>query len=528
MLCTYVRYNLHICCFDAGWYMKSKIPEDILNLRPEKCCRLRKDGDIYRVYKYHSVKLPSGKWGANGGIYIGKIVPGIGFIANKRYLTELEIRKCTDQSQINDIVLESEKLTDLSYGIYSFLENTSNDVYTNLCKCFQVDVATQIYVYSLILCANGFMHIDQINEEFQESYLSVKHKKLGLKMGYAALSKLLHDLGAKGNPVTRFQQILIDNSSKNIAIDGHVIRSCSQENDLAEPGYKMSLLKADQVNLLIAFDVKTNLPLIYKTYRGSSVDKRSVLDFLEAQKFENTKFMVDRGFFSEDVLKLMSTNGNCYVIPLAVNNSNFTRIKETLEYSSGEFVYKDNTKNSARVVYYEENLDDNTRIIIYKDLDENNSKRKSYLHNLGLGESGYTQKKYDEYCEWWGVIPIQTTAKGPAFEIYNDFKSRWSIETFNNYIKNYARFVNLKIQDYYIEKGFNFIMLVTGLLHAKLNNLVKSLNNPNLSTYDMLVKARHIRIVHYPSGWKLHNTRTKDLELFKTLNWVPPVSINLD
>ena len=127
----------------------------------------------------------------------------------------------------------------------------------------------------------------------------------------------------------------------------------------------MNLLKADQINLLIAFDVKTNLPLIYKTYRGSSVDKRSVLDFLEAQKFENTKFMVDRGFFSEDVLKLMSTNGNCYVIPLAVNNSNFTRIKETLEYSSGEFVYKDNTKNSARVVYYEEDLDDNTRIIIY-------------------------------------------------------------------------------------------------------------------------------------------------------------------
>ena len=238
--------------------------------------------------------------------------------------------------------------------------------------------------------------------------------------------------------------------------------------------------------------------------------------------------MVDRGFFSEDVLTLMSSNGNCYVIPLAVNNSNFTRIKETLEYSSGEFVYKDNTKNSARVIYHEEKLDDNTRIIIYKDLDENNSKRKSYLHNLGLGENGYTQKKYDEYSEWWGVIPIQTTAKETAFEIYNDFKSRWSIETFNNYIKNDARFVNLKIQDYYIEKGFNFIMLVTGLLHAKLNNLIKALNNPNLSTYDVLLKARHIRLVQYPSGWKLHNTRTKDMELFKTLNWVPPVSIKFD
>ncbi len=63
-------------------------------------------------------------------------------------------------------------------------------------------------------------------------------------MGYTALSNLLHDPGSQGGPVRMFEQELIDNCSKNIAIDGHVVRSWSLENDLAEPRYKPNQLKA--------------------------------------------------------------------------------------------------------------------------------------------------------------------------------------------------------------------------------------------------------------------------------------------
>ena len=70
-------------------------------------------------------------------------------------------------------------------------------------------------------------------------------------MGYEALRALLHDLGMKGNPVRMFEQGLIDECSGNLAIDGHVIRSCSNKNDLADPGYKVRELKTAQVNVLI-------------------------------------------------------------------------------------------------------------------------------------------------------------------------------------------------------------------------------------------------------------------------------------
>ena len=127
------------------------------------------------------------------------------------------------------------------------------------------------------------------------------------------------------------------------------------------------------------------------------------MDLLVSRSFTNTKFIVDRGFYSETVLDLMSQNGNCYIIPVPSNNKHFRRIKEKLQYTSGEFVYRAERKDSARVIYYEERLDKKTRIIVYKDVDENNSRRKNYKRLIDEGERGYTQENYDKFCEWWGV-----------------------------------------------------------------------------------------------------------------------------
>ncbi len=69
---------------------KSKIPEEITKYAPCKCCRIRNDNGTYRVYKYSSLKLASGKWSSNWGYLIGKIIPGKGFSPNKRYEKELE------------------------------------------------------------------------------------------------------------------------------------------------------------------------------------------------------------------------------------------------------------------------------------------------------------------------------------------------------------------------------------------------------------------------------------------------------
>lgn len=494
---------------------RSSLPENVTRFKPCKCSRIRNDNGVYRVYKYSAVKLASGKWSSNYGYLIGKIIPGEGFFPNKRYQKEL-----TEQ----ELLSFPDGITDVCYGSYALLMHLSTDIFEKLKACFSLERAAQIYCYALILCANGFLHIDQVDEFYQESFLSVLYRKYSFKMGYTALSNLLHDLGLRGNPVRQFEQGLIDACSRNIAIDGHVIRSCSKENDLAEPGYKLRELKNSQVNVLIAYDIQNRFPLMYRTYRGSSVDKKSVEDLLLSRSFKNTKFMVDRGFFSETALNLMSKNGNCYIIPLPNSNKNLKRIRRTLQYNSGEFVYRSGRKDTARIIYYEEFLDEKTRVIVYKDIDENNSKRKSYRQFMEAGEKSYTQENYDKYCDWWGVYFLQTTAPDPAPVIYSDYKGRWAIETYNNYVKNDASFNDLKLQDYYVQHGFDFIMLVTGLIHEKLNAAVRSMKKSSISTFDLLVKAGHMRMVMRENEWQLHNTRTKDLELLKAVGYIPEQS----
>ena len=492
---------------------KSSIPESVTKYKPCKCTRLRNDGNgVYRVYKYNAVKLPSGKWSSDYGQLIGKIIENEGFFPNERYLKELEAQKQ---------VLFSDETTDLSYGKYALLQYLSKDVLERLTQCFPGERGIQIYCFGLILCANGFVHVDQVDELYQESFLSLIYTNYSFKMGYEALRSLLHDLGMKGNPVKLFEQGLIDDCSGNIAIDGHVIRSCSINNDLADPGYKVRELKAAQINVLIAYDTKNMSPVMYRTYRGSSVDKVSVKEFLESRSFRNIKFLVDRGFYSEEVLELMSKDGNSYIIPLQMSNTHVKRIKKTLAYTSGEFVYKVSAKETARIIYYEERIDDKTRITFFKDVDENNSKRKSYQQLMAFGENGYTKENYDKFCEWWGVYVLQDTTDQQASFVYSDYKSRWSIETYNNYVKNDANFNNLKNQDYYCAHGFDFIMLVTGLIHSRLNEAVKQLRRSSISTIDVLIKSGHMRMVLHDKTWKLHNTRTKDIELFQKMGFTP-------
>ena len=491
---------------------KSSLPDEVTRFKPCKCARIRNDGGVYRVYKYSAVKLASGEWSSDYGYLIGKIIPGEGFIPNKRYQKEL-----AEQMQKTF----SDGITDVAYGQYALLLKITRDVLEQLKVCFLPERAAQIYCYAMILCVNGFVHVDQVDDFYQESFLSLVYRKYSFKMGYTALANLLHDLGSRGEPVKLFEQKLIDSCSKNVAIDGHVIRSCSMDNDLAEPGYKLRALKASQVNVLIAYDIKNHIPLMYRTYRGSSVDKKSVEDLLESRSFTNTKFMVDRGFFSEKVLNLMSRDGNCYIIPLAVSNKNVKRIKKNLKYISGEFVYKSGRKDTARIIYYEEKIDEVTRIIVYKDVDENNSKRKSYKQLMDVGESNYTQENYDKYCDWWGVYFLQTTTKDSASVVYSDYKGRWSIETYNNYVKNDANFNDLKFQGYYEQHGFDFIMLITGIMHEKLNEAVKLINKSNVSIFDVLIKAGHMRMVKREENWQLHNTRTKDLTLLEAMGFVP-------
>lgn len=50
-------------------------------------------------------------------------------------------------------------------------------------------------------------------------------------------------------------------------------------------------------------------------------------------------------------------------------------------------------------------------------------------------------------------------------------------------VKNDTDFNDLKVQDYFVQHVFDFIMLVTGIIHGKLNEVVKRIDKSSVSIY---------------------------------------------
>ena len=489
---------------------KSSVPADISKYRPGPCTEIKLINGHYYVYMYSSAHLSSGNWGKKTGKSIGKILPDIGFVPNKNYYL-YQGGEALDE------------ITVLEYGQYALIEAVSADIKSALLKCFAEDKAYQIYAYACILFANDFVHIDQIQSFYEQSWLSQEYKKYSLKLGKTAICNLLDNLGRRTQRPTNYEKEMISDASSMVAIDGHAIRSCSDENDLAESGYKHILLKEDQVNLLMGYDIVSGVPLFARMFRGSCNDKSTIEDLNDLLGFSGILFVIDRGFYSSKNLSIFSANDNSYIIPVPSNTDAFKAAMSNIKYTD-EFHFQSGKKH-ARIEYKTTRISDTEYVYVFRDIDENEKCRFNYQHSMELGKSGYTAEGYEQSKEFFGVYVLQSNSSKTAKEVFECYKKRWGIETFYQYLKNKGDFNDLMLQDYYMEQGFSFIMLITGQIHQRMISAVKSLNDNTISVRDLLLMARRMKMERRGSVWTLKNTRKKDLEILEKVGFIPQQSI---
>ena len=189
------------------------------------------------------------------------------------------------------------------------------------------------------------------------------------------------------------------------------------------------------------------------------------------------------------------------------------------------FYYRSGKKH-ARIEYTSQKVSDTECVYVFRDIDENEKCRFNYQHCMELGKSGYTQEKFEQNKENFGVYVLQSNAAKSAEEIFAGYKKRGGIETFYHYLKNKGDFNDLMIQDYYEEQGFSFIMLISGQIHQKMIAAVKSLEDNTLSVHDILLMARCMKMERRGNNWNLKNTRKRDLQILKKLGFEPIASVS--
>ncbi len=243
-------------------------------------------------------------------------------------------------------------------------------------------------------------------------------------MGETAVSSLLENLGRRDTEAKKFQKLLMQ-SSKEIAVDGHVISRYSKLDGMTEYGYKYKKSGCEQVNLLTAYDTGRNRPVAMKMFDGSKNDKASVKEMIRDISVQGCLYLMDRGFYSKDLKTAIADNNGTYIMPAYSNTDSY---KEALKRGPGRlhtFIYKrrEGIRSRKSVVEYRvSSNEDGTGTIYYRNLQEAADEKTNYLECIEKKAAGYTEAKLSEAEKTFGVIVLETTHTGEPEKIYCLYK----------------------------------------------------------------------------------------------------------
>ena len=461
------------------------VPKQILALKP-KGTMVKKIKGSYYVYNYKNIKT-NGKWKIKMGECIGSIREDTGFIPNASYVFE-------------------DRISVYEYGQYYLVHEAAASVLESLKLFFNNEDAIRIYLISIIFYINGMDGISSLEDYYDQSYFCLKYPSVSLS--YYKAKQLLDALGRREDKKKGFLEYLIDLSDE-MAIDGHDFVSYSKLDDLSQYGNKYHKTGNRQYNMISAYDINTHTPVFAKMFSGSLLDKTSIKDVLKAFNIKGKLLIMDAGFYSADNIKLFE-EGNSYIIPLSENLNDYKKYVDTIDYSSS-FIYKAYRKSDP--VFYREYDLESKRIIVYKNMSINALEADDYQGKIGIDDN-YTNEEYERLKDRFGIIILQTNTSLSPEEVYYKYKSRWSIETFYDTLKNKIDFDALNQQSYYILEGLCFISVIIGLIHHEFK---KALQGSKINYRDAFMIGRSVKIHNNGKDYEIANIAKKSRQLFEAL-----------
>ena len=475
---------------------KYAVPEEILKFKPRGTMVKRIHGGFY-VYAMENVKNPvTGKWQTKTKGILGKITVENGYMPN-----------------------EDVGYTVLEYGAYRLAEECAGEIKAQFQEAFGYgEDARRIWVLALIYSVNGFRPISVISLLYRKSSLAVAYPTL--KMGETAVSNILDHLGRRDTEAKKFQNILL-RCVKEMAIDGHVIPRYSKLDGMTEYGYKYKSLGSEQVNLLTAYDVAKNRPVAMRMFDGSKNDKASVKEMIADVIIEGCLYLMDRGFYSPELKKVLADKSATYIMPIS---SNMTAYQDALRRGRGRmktFVYKrrEGIHVIKNVVEYQVSSEENgTRVIYFRNLHEAECEKANYLECIEKKVPGYTEAKLAATEKTFGVIILETTHGATPEEIYNYYKDRWSVETFYDYLKHQMDFNALGVQDWAKLQGLAFMMLLATLINGAIQEKLKQSSLSGTYMPEVLLTASSVKAMKRNELWTIENVSKRERDLFNALS----------
>ena len=469
---------------------KYSVPPEIRAMKPQGTMVKNVKGHFY-VYEYKSTSVKTlrsdgtyyWKTKSETGALIGQITYEDGFIRNGAKMSDTEI-------------------TVFEFGGYFLVREFAAGTLELLKDQFDVREANQIFAVAAIFVVERFQYMKRIGSIYSESVLAKWYPNI--RLGKDALKTLYENLGKYGTKPDQFQQNLIDNSSKKVAIDGHVIACSADSSDLSAFGYKAKKLGTEQVNWMTAYDVETQLPLCNEMFNGADPDKTAVEVMFSRFHFENTLFLVDRGFNTAKDKALFSQDGNTYIVPMISGRDDYEAVYKALKFDKRKTFVYDKDGYSSLIYYETYEIEGNpVQYHVFLDTTRQSAERQTYLKKMKDKIKGYTEEGLAASEKDFGLFLLETNdLEKTAKEVFYDYKSRWSIETFYNYVDNDLDFNALYQKDYCNMQGLGFIVQIAGMIF---HDIQKRLKEKNLSVKDVVFLLKGLKLIKERSRYVVRN-----------------------
>jgi transposase len=184
----------------------------------------------------------------------------------------------------------------------------------------------------------------------------------------------------------------------------------------AEKGYNKDKIQVPQINLALLCNADNGLPTMIRSLPGSVRDIKTLYNSLSEIDIVNKILILDRGFFSEDVLQFLDGKNISYIIPTR-RNSNYYKTRIHL---NGHLYYRERLIRCGRRKH------GNKFLYMFED-QRLMAEENSTLYQK-LDEEKITKQELRESMKRSGRILFVSNLDLPEKEVFELYKKREQVE----------------------------------------------------------------------------------------------------
>lgn len=298
------------------------------------------------------------------------------------------------------------------------------------------------------------------------------------------LAEVLRETGQAVGWWHQLFEALID-ADDLLLYDLTTVFSHSQQISLAEKGYNAQQKYLDQIGVVLAFSQTQELPAGVEVYWGSMKDISTIDDFLARLPAREMGFILDRGFWSEQLLTEFREEGINYVAPLRKDSRLFdTRWVRWRD----PFVYRE------RAIRWGRRHTEYGTLYFFEDPELRGEQEAALLRKVEEGR--LDQEAYEAKKERAGVIGLISDLDREGPTIYDHYKGRQDVEIAFDAMKNTLDADTTYLQDNDAVRGYFFVTFLALRIYFGILRRLRERNlTSTLSVKEVLFELSKIQLI---------------------------------